>query len=219
MTIKILRFTNIKLKLYAFIIVLTGSIFILTSCATIDSPNTPVLKSNNVRQSWGNYKQILTTLENWKATGVIGIVVNKKGESANFIWQQDQKDFYIQLYGPMGLGAVSLKGNDDLVTLTQNNGTELSANSATDLMDKTLGWNVPVTGLYYWGIGTYDPSSAKVYALNQFGLLASLQQNGWNITLSKYKLYMGKYPLPGKITLIQGNLKIKIIIKSWQLKT
>ncbi|MFT6834931.1 MAG: outer membrane biogenesis lipoprotein LolB, partial [Francisellaceae bacterium] len=59
----------------------------------------------------------------------------------------------------------------------------------------------------------------KVYALNQFGLLASLQQNGWNITLSKYKLYMGKYPLPGKITLIQGNLKIKIIIKSWQLKT
>jgi outer membrane lipoprotein LolB len=194
-------------------------ILLLSGCATIkdESNYTSVPISETPKQSWQSYQRSLYQINGWEGSGVIGIIINNKGESANFIWQQDNHNYYIQLYGPMGLGAVSLKGKPNSVTLTKNNGEQLTANNPSQLMDKALGWSVPVDGMFYWGKGLPKPNAAKTYTINKYGLLAELHQDGWSITYSKYKYYLDQFPLPGKITLEKGDLKVKIVVKSWHI--
>ena len=153
-------------RLISLPFIVVGLIF-LYGCATIkkESPYSAVTIANNTNQSWQDYQHSLNQINTWEASGVIGVIINNKGESANFIWQQDNNLYYIQLYGPMGLGAVSLKGQPESVTLTKNNGEKLTANNPSELMDKALGWNVPVDGMNYWGKGLPKPNTAKTLSL------------------------------------------------------
>lgn len=214
-----LAFYNLKapikffLKSWLFI-----SVLILSGCATLSVPPQDVPQTQNTKQAWTKYQFILTPLSMWTSKGVIGIRIGDQGESANFIWKQNQSEFYIELYGPLGIGAVSIEGNKKAVKLTKNNGDVFRASSAEYLMDQQLGWHVPIYGLYYWGRGLPDPNQPSQIKLNSLGLIANLKQNGWDITYSKYMIQGNQYPLPGKIVMEQDDLRITAINKSWGFK-
>ncbi len=202
-----------------FISVSFMAIFI-SSCTTISIPKSPLLTSQNPESQWQNYQRILTTLTTWQVSGVVGVVMNQKGESANFIWKQNKNSFWIQIYGPLGLGATTFEGdtNTQEVTLKRSNGETVKAKSLQILMQSQLGWSIPIAGLYYWVRGLYIPNAAHILTLNEYGLIQNLQQQGWMIDYSRYMLFAHKYPLAEKMIFRYGeDLKITLIIKIWQL--
>lgn len=170
----------------------------------------------NPRLTYKQYQLHLEKLVTWRFSGLIGFRVPNKTGSATIHWQQQGKRFVIWLSGPLGLGANKLEGDHRAVQLTDAKGHVYTAANAEALMQKNLGWSVPVAGLTYWLKGVAVPNQASNITLNSYGALASLQQAGWLIEYSHY-VYMNDLPMPGKIMMIQGNITLTLIINQWSL--
>jgi len=149
--------------------------------------------------------------QNWVLQGKIGVKTPEKSGSASLYWQQQGEIYHIRLFGPLGIGAVELNGNPNLVTYTDNQGKIYQANSAEILLKQNTGWQIPVNNLNYWIRALPAPhmGSEKMYdAKHQ---LVSLQQQGWKID---YLRYQGQ--LPSLIQLTRPEINLRIIINQFQ---
>ncbi len=197
---------------------ITFFLLLITGCTTISTPKAPLMPTTSPQTQWQSYQQNLQKLTQWQASGVIGIIINHKAESANFIWKQNKQDFWIQIYGPLGIGATTFSGDDHQVELKRSNGDVIKSQSLEALMQSQLGWSLPIEGLYYWARGLYIPQVPYRKTLNNFGLVQNLKQQGWQIQYKDYMLYDTQYPLAEKIIFRYGDdLKITLVIKSWLL--
>jgi outer membrane lipoprotein LolB len=205
-----------KLKL-SHLVIIFMLITMISGCSTINQNSSPVLISSNPKMSWKQHRDQLSNLNHWKLSGVIGIVSNHQGESANFQWDQSKGLFNIEISGPLGIGAIYLKGNKNKTTLISSKGKHYTANNPEELMYTQMGWYVPITGLSFWVKGIPIPNQPAKKKLNNLGLISTLYQNGWEINYDNYILVNKKYPLPRKIIMIGNGLKIKLINKKWSI--
>lgn len=204
-----------SLTLYSCV---TMGILLAAGCTTISTPKAPLTPTTSPHKQWQSYQQNLQKLAQWQASGVIGIILNHKGESANFIWKQNKQDFWIQIYGQLGIGATTFSGNNHQVELQRSNGQVSKSQNLEQLMQSQLGWSLPIEGLYYWARGLYMPQAPYSKRLNNFGLMQNLKQQDWQIQYEGYMLYDNQYPLADKIIFRYGDdLKITLVIKSWLL--
>ena len=203
---------SVKLPNIAVIIV----ILMLSACTSLTvKQNVP--KSNHPQLQWLQYQEKLSTLTTWQAKGVIGIVIDNKGQSANFIWKQNNQDFWLQVYGPLGLGATTFKGDSAGVTMKQSGKKVKHAKTLASLMQQELGWYLPLEDLFYWARGLYNPSLPYNIDLNDYGLPQCIQQQGWYINYQNYALFAGKYPLAQRMVLHYNNIKLTGVIKAWTI--
>lgn len=188
-------------------------ILTLTACSNIPAP-TP---AQNQLLTWPQRHAQLTAINHWNVQGLIGVrTPDNKGGSANVDWQQNNLNYQIHLYGPLGAGNTLLQGDANSANLQNADGKKFTAASAELLMQQQLGWHVPVTPLYYWVRGLPAPHGKPAMAYDAYHHLIQLKQSGWIINYLNYAAVQG-IDLPTKLELINNNLRVKLIIKRWQL--
>ena len=152
----------------------------------------------------------------WQAEGKIGLIYNGKGQQANFDWHNLNNDYTIALFGPLGQGRVELSKNGNTYRAF-NDKTEHQAHSAEALLQETLGWSLPVSGLQYWIRGQSNPLATIELSQNDdVGRLLKLQQQGWTIDFTHQEQQDQHLGLPKKIIAKRDNLKLTVVIKRWQ---
>jgi len=174
----------------------------------------PVAKAPKV--AWKRYQHDLYAINSWTASGELGVVTPKQAINANVDWTQNNKVYTIELFGPLGLGATSITNASGRVVLDEAGNKTVSAENPEFLMDRQLGWSVPVLGLIYWARGLPIPNAPKAYTLNQYGTLTALEQDGWSIRYDKYRLF-NNVPLPTLIQLHTGGVHVVIAVNQWQV--
>lgn len=167
------------------------------------------------------HQQQLEAIQHWQINGKLGIRSPAENGSASLKWQQKPGHYQINLAGPLGQKRLQISGTPKHVTLTQAGQPPLSAKSAEALIKKAAGWTLPVAQLNYWVRGLPAPK-APITALNLSpeGLISELQQAGWSISYSNYQDHPhagGTLALPGKIQAQHRDLRLTLIIRSWQL--
>ena len=173
-------------------------------------------KALNQDLSWQTRQQQLHKVTHWQLNGAIAIKTPRQGQTASIVWQQYQAQHYqIDLFGPLGVGHLILKGNTGQVTLNTN-GQQYQSATAEELMQKILGWHVPVSNLYFWIRGLPAPHLKSHLSFDMYHHLAILRQQGWQIHYRQYTAING-IDLPSKLILQQQNMIIKFIISHWQL--
>lgn len=154
------------------------------------------------------------TLTKWHAKGRLAVKNGDKGGNASFVWQQVGDRYQVQMHGPFGSGAVVITGGPHHVIAKESNGKTHRASTPEALMQQLAGWQVPLTGLQCWIRGVPIPDvKVSLQKMNAQGLLENLVQDGWNIHISEYT--QDRMPLPKKMQLQHGKLKIKLIVTSW----
>lgn len=167
------------------------------------------------KSSWEQHKQQLANVNHWQAKGRLAAVQGKKGGNASFVWEQKGDSYLIKLFGPFGSGAVYITGHPQFVELKEANGKTTRAQSPELLLKKVAGWQIPLTGLRHWLRGIPAPGETATERLNDRGFLSYLDQQGWKINYENY--HTDQFPpLPNKLQLQNGNVKIKMVITSWQ---
>ncbi len=189
----------------------------LTSCASLSSTQPPktITPALNESVSWENRVSVLSNIQNWDLKGLISIRNARDAWSANWHWQQHQQHYTIDLFGPMGSNAIQLAGTPSNVTLTTSDGKKLDSTSPESLLEKQLGWRLPVSNLYYWVRGLPVPNVAAQKQFDSSNRLTILVQQGWRIEYLRYTTQ--KTDLPAKIRLNNSALNVKIIINQWQI--
>jgi outer membrane lipoprotein LolB len=160
-----------------------------------------------------HYQQQLSQLHAWQLDGKIGVRHADKVDSAAVHWEQDKTRFDIFLSGPLGAGATRLTGTPESLVMFDNDGEHSTTSNLQQLIQQRLGWTFPVEQLPQWVLGATDNPRAK---FNPDHTLAGFEQDGWDIQYLSYQA-TGKFLLPEKIVLTQDDLRVTLVIKSWNL--
>ncbi len=174
----------------------------------------PVTTSSNI--IWLSQQHQIKAISAWTVRGRIAVQMAQKGGSASLFWQQKDQNYAIELFGPLGAGAVYLNGTPGQIILTDSKGEHLQATTPEILLRHELGWNLPVSNLKYWIRGVPVQNQAHATQFNDQGLLSQLQQDGWTINYLTYSS-VKNLNLPQQIMLEGQGLVVKIIIDSWQV--
>ncbi len=182
---------------------------LLISCSYIPTASLPKATS------WDQHQKSINNLTVWHAIGKIGFTNGNQGGSASLDWQQKKNNFTLNLYGPFKTENIRITGKPGVIYLSTSDGIQQTANTPEEVIEKQLGWNVPVTGLIYWSKGIPIPGEpSDLIQLSKENRLTRLVQHGWNIEYHEYKAF-DQFILPTKITLQYEKIKIKLIFKSW----
>ncbi|OGT31858.1 MAG: outer membrane lipoprotein LolB [Gammaproteobacteria bacterium RIFCSPHIGHO2_12_FULL_35_23] len=187
---------------------------ILVGCA----PRQPaIMLPNNQVTTWPLRQQALMRINNWQINGAVAIRTPQKALSASINWlQQGACCYQLHLFGPLDIGAISLIGSSYEIILKESNGKIYTASNPEQLLQTQLGWQLPLTNLYYWVRGLPAPGISATTTFDKFNHLSSLQQQGWQINYLSYTS-VGKNDLPSKIFMQNGAISVRLIISQWQL--
>jgi outer membrane lipoprotein LolB len=149
--------------------------------------------------------------ESWILRGKMGIRTPDKTESASVYWRQQNDQYAIKLFGPLGIGAVELNGQPGKVIFIDNQGKHYQASSPEALLQQNLGWQLPAANLQYWVRALPAPGISAQKTYDQQHQLISLVQQGWKIN---YLAYRAK--LPYIIELTRSTMSLRLVINQWQ---
>jgi outer membrane lipoprotein LolB len=194
-------------------ILLTAYSFVLMGCASLSHEQPS--PAPNPSMTWDNRVGILSNIQNWDLKGLIALRNSRDAYSSNWQWHQNQKNYTIDLIGPLGSNSIQLTGSPNSVVLETSNGKKLTSTSPEALLEQQLGSRVPVSNLYYWVRGLPVPGIPAQKQLDASHRISVLMQQGWRIEYLRY-VSINHVDLPSKMILNNSTLNVKIIINQWQ---
>jgi outer membrane lipoprotein LolB len=167
--------------------------------------------------------------------GKLGVVAGEESFSARYLWQQDGAAFVIDLWGPLGQGRVQLAGDGTLLELREGDGTVVDRGPPAAVMQRHLGWSLPLSVLPQWVRG--NPAPGRRVSGREFddaGRLAAFRQLGWTVELERYRPVTEPasasapaadgaagqavtVSLPHRITARQGDYRVRLAVSTWQI--
>lgn len=164
---------------------------------------------------WPRHQALLQELREWRVSGRIAIRHEQEGWNATLHWRQKGEEYVMRLSAPLGRGTVELSGSEAGVSMRTADNRLLHADTPELLMQDNLGWHVPLRGLSFWVRGLPEPGSQpEDMSFDASGRIQDLRQNGWHVSYERY-LSEGSYELPGKMTLENRELRVRLVINDW----
>jgi len=131
-------------------------------------------------------------------------------------WAHAAERDEIWLTTPMGQALARIAGDATGATLTTADGNEYQAADIESLMDRGLGWELPLSRLAWWVQGSIVPAGEIGEVLRDTeGRLVHLRQDGWTVVLTPPAA--GRPPrLPARLDLEDGQRRVRLVIDLWR---
>ncbi len=156
----------------------------------------------------------IAKVTSWNIQGAFSVQFAKQSIMASYVWQQSGKKYNLKIAAPLNFATLVIKGQPGKVVMEK--GTKnYTAKTPEALMQKQMGWFLPVSNLYYWIRGFPAPGKHKI-TYDQYGHVRTLQQQGWMVRFENYQTVRG-VDLPKIMQLQNAKLKVKLVIKTWRL--
>ncbi|MDF3055604.1 MAG: lolB [Gammaproteobacteria bacterium] len=186
---------------------------IIAGCASVPPKS---ITTSQKAVPWETRKAQLEDIQTWNVKGSVSIQYQQKTDIASLSWQQrGQQHYNIVLSGPLNIGRVEITGTPETVTFKQGD-KFASANTPETLMTEQLGWQIPVSNLYYWLRGLPAQGSEPIIQFDTTGDISQLAQQGWLVEYAEY-MNVGEVSLPRKVYLSHPTLKVRLVIRQWIL--
>lgn len=149
-------------------------------------------------------------MDRWAFSGRLALLSKKDGWSASIDWLHDAGAEEISLSGPLGQGATRIRLTESLATIDRGNGDVRTSAQPDEFVNRQLGVFVPVHSLRYWVVGWPEPDRGADETDSGF------RQSGWLVEYAQMQS-VGDWGMPRKITVSNGQVKLKLIIDQWNL--
>lgn len=169
---------------------------------------------------WHTHQQALQQLSQYQIRGSLAYLSEKKKVYARFFLQQYSPEHYrLLLINPLGYTEVDLNVQPNVVQLIDHQGKHYVSENAEEMFHRLSGMAIPLNNLRQWILGL--PVGSNEFTLNDRYYLSRLKYQQGNLSWAvDYQDYSGAItpPLPSRLELKQGKLRIKLKIDSWVLK-
>ncbi|MCY4222891.1 MAG: lipoprotein insertase outer membrane protein LolB [Thiotrichales bacterium] len=133
-------------------------------------------------------------------------------------WSQSPDSYLMRFMGPLGVGLFEVEGSANTVEAKFPDGRRTSATSPEALLEREIGWSVPLQGLRYWIIGLPAPDGTPSQVeFDDRGRLARLEQAGWTVVYEQYGALDG-LPLPERIRFSNASVDATVIVRRWKVE-
>lgn len=157
----------------------------------------------------GNLIALDDTADHWRLEGRLAVSDGRDSGSGSVVWEQDGAYFMISLRAPISGQSWRLSGDDSLATLEGLKSYPLTANSPEALLERELGWHLPVAALRHWLRGRPMRDGVAV-TQDERGQVTGFVEEGWAIGLREFE--SGR---PTRITARKPPYQVRLAIKSW----
>lgn len=200
-----------KLRLPAFaILALTWT---LQSCTTL--PPREADRAERLRLH-GLKSDRLVEQDRWNLSGKLAISNDKDGGSGKLQWRENPGYTRMDFHGTLGRGAWRLEADRSGARLELADGSAYEDQTVDQLVQKQVGWEIPVESLSWWVRGMAAPGGAEERWFDERGNLVRLNQDGWSIEFGKYRSF-GEFEMPIRLTAMQAEWKVKLVVRRWEL--
>ena len=167
--------------------------------------------------AWQTHAEELSRLRSWSLHGTLA--VRPAGGDASRVtmrWRQSPDSYLVRFMGPLGVGLFEVEGTATAVEARFPDGRRASAASPEALLEREIGWSVPLQGLRYWIVGVPVPDGApSKVELDDRGRLARLEQAGWTVVYERYGALDG-LPLPERIRFSNTSVDATVVVRRWK---
>ncbi|NLS11653.1 lipoprotein localization protein LolB [Vibrio sp. SM6] len=204
-----------SLKSLIALMVLTP--LLLLGCSSVPQSTLPV--------QWQQHQKTLQQIDQFQVTGKLGYISPEERQSLNFFWHHQPYYSELRLTTVLGQTALKLAISPDGARITTYEDDVFEGQDATSLIYRLTGLRIPVTQLPAWLLGL--PQDEQQFTLNDQNTLASLTAEStrqgvtrapWHIAYQRYRdidVNGERLPLPSKLQLTQGDIKLNIVITKW----
>lgn len=155
--------------------------------------------------------------ERWSFSGKLGIWAEDINESARIQWLNCGDRYEIRLAGPMGVGAMYIRGDNDGVVLSRSGKEDIEADTPEDLL-AYAGWDLPISSLPYWLRQRPVPDYRFSEKRDPDGRLQQLLQLGWTVDYLRFAAAEEGAAMQANLVEIHDqSLRAKFIIRDWDL--
>jgi outer membrane lipoprotein LolB len=185
----------------------------LPGCATVPAPAT-----QTEPESYSRHLQRLTSIREFSLYGRMAVQTERRGVSGSLRWEHAEESDRLAMFSPLGTQVAEIISGSDGVTLTTSDQKTYAAEGAETLMQQTMGWSLPMTGLTDWVLGRPAPGAYDQAGWDAQGRLTGMRQDGWQIEYPAY-LTVDGIDMPGKILLKSPKLDLKLVVDRWESLT
>ncbi|GAA0722577.1 lipoprotein insertase outer membrane protein LolB [Dokdonella soli] len=152
----------------------------------------------------------------WTLHGRLGVSDARDSGSGSLEWTQDGAAFRFSVHAPVTGKTWMLSGDAGHAVLEGLREQPVEGADAAGLLDRELGWHVPVTQLASWVRGLRAPGEARI-EFRTDGLPAEIDQDGWKVQYLDYDERRDP-PLPSKVFASKGDTRVRLAIRDWTLQ-
>jgi outer membrane lipoprotein LolB len=185
-------------------------VLMLSGCATVPAPSI-----QTEPESYSRHLQRLTSIREFSLSARMAVQTERRGTSGALRWEHVGESDRLAMYSPLGAQVAEIISGSDGVTLITSDQKTYAAKDAETLMQKTMGWSLPMTGLTDWVLGRPAPGAYDQAGWDAQGRLTGMRQDGWQIEYPAYITVNGM-DMPGKILLKSPKLDLKLVVESWE---
>ncbi|MGC1549629.1 MAG: lipoprotein insertase outer membrane protein LolB [Rhodanobacter sp.] len=157
----------------------------------------------------------LADANHWVLQGQLGVYSATDGGSGSLTWTQDGDHYTFVMRGPALSGMdFRLSGGPDGALLEGLRGGPVRGPDAEALMQRAVGWYVPLHDLRAWVLGLRADSGPAELSFGVNQLPSLLQQDGWAVDYRGWDVTR-QPPLPTKVFAEKPPYKVKLSIDSW----
>jgi len=188
-------------------------VLMLPGCATVPAP-----AIQTEPESYSLHLQHLTSIREFSLSGRMAVQTERRGVSGSLRWEHAEESDHFAMYSPLGAQVAEIISGSDGVTLTTSDQKTYAAEDAETLMQQTMGWSLPLTGLADWVLGRPAPGAYDQAGWDAQGRLTGMRQDGWQIEYPTY-LTVDGMDMPGKVLLKSPKLDLKLVVERWNSLT
>ncbi len=159
-------------------------------------------------------RPIQAELAAFTLNGRIAVKYDGQHSSGSFHWMHDAASDDITMLAPLGVTVAHIQRDAHGASL-EASGKRYAAPDSTELMQRALGWSLPLDGLPYWVMALPVPGSPASVERNDHGQVTLLRQDGWDIRYTAYPATTAD-SLPLRMTLQREKLEIRLLIDEWK---
>lgn len=191
-----------------------GFFLLLSGCAHLQKTQNPhhyTIEAPAVRQAQ------LAKIKYWRAEGSFAVREtgkDKNAEMADFVWNQfNNKNYRVRISSALGLYLVDIQYEFHVAKLWKNGTHVYTAKTPEALMQKALGWSLPMPQMKYWLKGEVAKNAGHaVTSFDKYGHLTNLHQSGWVIQFAQYHKNENGIDFPRVIVMKWHNYTVKIFV-------
>jgi outer membrane lipoprotein LolB len=155
----------------------------------------------------------LATQTAWTLKGRLGVSDGHDSGSGALEWHQTGTRYRFSVHAPVTGKTWILTGEPGHAVLEGLRDQAVEGGDATALLERELGWRVPIEQLVHWARGARAKGDAQI-RFRADGLPAQIDQDGWKVEYLDYGT-TGEPPLPSKVFASRGDYKVRLSIREW----
>lgn len=200
--------------------VLCTALLFIAGCRTAPPP---VVVGPGAGAPWAEQLDALERLHRFGLNGRVAVAANGEGFSASLRYAQQGRGANLSLDGPLGIGGVRVAFDDRELQIQTSRGERLEGPEARELLERRLGFVLPLAELRWWLLGIPAPGEATVDKQDT-GEIRGFMQNGWRVSIESRAAGLG-FALPRRLTAERlgdmggdagQNARMKLLIDRWQ---